>query len=49
MEQFAKGQVVSSAAEVYEKFFVPALFGRWAGPTVDAAGIKPGEVVLDVA
>jgi SAM-dependent methyltransferase len=49
MEQFAKGQVVRSAAEVYEEFFVPALFGQWAGPIVDAAGVKPGDAILDVA
>lgn len=49
MEQFAKGQVVRSAAEVYEEFFVPALFGQWAGPIVDAAAVKPRDAVLDVA
>jgi len=49
MEQFAKGQVVRSAAEVYEEFFVPALFGQWADPIVDAAGVKPGDMILDVA
>lgn len=49
MEQFAKGQVVGSAAEVYEEFFVPALFGQWAGPIVNAANVKPGDHVLDVA
>lgn len=30
-------------------FFVPALFGQWAGPIVDAAGVKPADHVLDVA
>jgi len=49
MEQYAKGQVSKSAAEVYEEFFVPALFGQWAGPVLDAAGAKPGDAVLDVA
>lgn len=49
MEQFAKGQVIRSAANIYEEFFVPALFGRWAGPVLDAAGLKPGDKVLDVA
>lgn len=49
MEPFAKGQVISSAAETYESFFVPALFGRWAGPVLDAVGVKPGDSVLDVA
>ena len=49
MEPSAKGQVVRSAAEVYEEFFVPALFGQWAGTTVAAAGVRPGGAVLDVA
>lgn len=49
MEQFAKGQVVRSAAETYEAFFVPALFGRWVGPVLDAADLRPGDAVLDVA
>lgn len=43
------GQVTKSAAEIYDEFFVPALFGEWAGPLCDAVGIKPGDAVLDVA
>lgn len=45
----ATGQVSKSAAEIYDEFFVPALFGEWAGPLCDAAGLEPGERVLDVA
>lgn len=45
----ARGQVSTSAAEIYDRFFLPALFGRWAGTVADAAGIKPGDNVLDVA
>jgi SAM-dependent methyltransferase len=37
------------AAEVYESKFVPALFGEWAPRLVEAAGVKPGQAVLDVA
>ena len=37
------------AAERYESGFVPALFGEWAPVLVDAAGIQPGDHVLDVA
>lgn len=37
------------AAEVYEAQFVPALFGRWAPHLVRAAGVRPGQSVLDVA
>lgn len=45
----AAGQVSKSAAEIYDEFFVPALFGPWAGPLCELAGISPGESVLDVA
>jgi SAM-dependent methyltransferase len=41
-------QVSTEAAEVYESCFVPAIFGAWAGPVVDAAGIRSGDSVLDV-
>jgi len=37
------------AARVYEEFFVPALFGQWAGRVADAAKITRGHHVLDVA
>lgn len=47
--QDAKGQVIRSAAEVYESFFVPALFEEWAPRVADALSIGPGQVVLDVA
>ncbi|MBV7379153.1 methyltransferase domain-containing protein [Maritimibacter dapengensis] len=43
------GQVSGSAAEIYDAFFVPALFGAWAGQLCDAAGVSSGEKVLDVA
>ena len=36
-------------AETYEEFFVPALFQEWAGRVADAAQIKAGDRVLDVA
>ena len=35
-------QVSADAAEVYESCFVPAIFGAWAGPVADAAGIRAG-------
>ncbi len=44
-----RGQVSSSAAEIYESFFVPALFRDWAVRVADAARIGVGERVLDVA
>lgn len=45
----AAGQVSKSAAETYDEFFVPALFGEWAGRLCDTAGIATGASVLDVA
>jgi SAM-dependent methyltransferase len=44
-----RGQVSRNAAEVYEEFFVPALFQEWAGRVVDAADVQPGQRVLDIA
>jgi SAM-dependent methyltransferase len=41
-------QVSTEAAEVYESCFVPAIFGAWAGPVADAAGIGTADRVLDV-
>jgi len=49
MDAAAKGQLSKSAAEVYEEFFVPALFADWAAPVCAAAALKPGDAVLDVA
>ncbi len=43
------GQVTSTAAEVYDEFFVPALFGEWGPRVVSAAQLRPGMRVLDVA
>ena len=44
----AAGQIVASAAEVYETFFVPALFAQWGDQTLDLAGVGPGQDVLDI-
>lgn len=49
MDNFDRGQVSDKAAEVYEDFFVPALFQQWAGRVADAAHIQKGQHVLDVA
>jgi SAM-dependent methyltransferase len=52
MAQHMKAPVPQSlidAAETYETMFVPALFGQWAKVVADAAGIRAGERVLDVA
>jgi 2-polyprenyl-3-methyl-5-hydroxy-6-metoxy-1,4-benzoquinol methylase len=37
------------AARTYEGLFVGALFGQWPPMVLDAAGIGPGQRVLDVA
>lgn len=49
MNEHTRGQVAASAAEVYEQFFVPALFAEWPTRVLAAAGVQPGDVVLDVA
>ncbi len=49
MEQNLMGQVPKSAAEIYEEFFLPALFQEWAPRVADAAAVGPGNRVLDVA
>lgn len=49
MEQDLKGQVIRSAAEIYDEFFVPALFRQWAPLVAEAARIAQGQRVLDVA
>ena len=49
MDDAEKGQLTESAAEVYENFFVPALFLEWAGRVADAAAVETGLKVLDVA
>ena len=44
-----RGQVSRAAAEHYERHFVPALFAQWPPRLTEAAGIRPGDRVLDVA
>lgn len=49
MDTSATGQIARSAADVYEEFFVPALFGQWAAPLLEAAKVDQGDRLLDVA
>jgi ubiquinone/menaquinone biosynthesis C-methylase UbiE len=42
-------QISAEQAEIYEVKFVPAIFADWAPHLVDAAGVGPGQTVLDVA
>lgn len=44
-----QGQLVESAAETYDRFFVPALFAEWAPRVLAAAKAGRGDTVLDVA
>lgn len=43
-----RGQIATTAAEVYEDFFIPALFGQWPPRLLDAADVGAGHSVLDV-
>ena len=49
MNDMNRGQVVRNAAEVFDQFFVPALFDKWPARVLEAAGVKEGDAVLDVA
>ena len=49
MSETESWQVSDDAAVVYEQEFVPALFGHWPPAVAEAAGIGPGDRVLDVA
>ncbi len=49
MSKTETGQVSTSAAEIYEEFFIPALFREWAERVADEAEIEKGQKVLDVA
>lgn len=43
------GQVTLEAAQLYERFFVPALFDQWPRQLLELAGVGVGDQVLDVA
>lgn len=49
MADHDRGQLETSAAEVYESLFVPALFGRFADPIADAVVLGALDSVVDVA
>jgi ubiquinone/menaquinone biosynthesis C-methylase UbiE len=49
MAQQGQWQVAGSAAEVYERDLVPAVFGAWAPILIDLAQPKLGERVVDIA
>lgn len=47
--EHSRGQVGASAAEIYERFFIPALFEEWPARVLEAAQVEAGQSVLDVA
>jgi len=49
MGKSEREHAVRSPAEVYDEFFVPALFQQWGKVIVEEAGTRRGERVLDVA
>ena len=49
MNNHDRGQVVATAAEIYDQFFVPALFAEWPARVLKAAHVQTGDKILDVA
>jgi ubiquinone/menaquinone biosynthesis C-methylase UbiE len=49
MSQHESWQVAGNAAEVYERYLVPAVFQPWAPRLLALVAPQPGERVLDVA
>ncbi len=43
-----RGRITDEAAQVYEAFFVPALFAQWPDRVLNAAEVRTGDRVLDV-
>jgi SAM-dependent methyltransferase len=48
MDDATTGQVSAEAAELYERFFVPALFDQWPTRLLDLAQVAAGQEVIDV-
>ena len=49
MQTIQTTDIRQSPAEVYDAFFVPALFAQWGPVLADSAEVGPGQRVLDVA
>ena len=49
MAQHEAWQVGGSAAELYQRYLVPAIASLWAADLIDRAAPRPGEQVLDIA
>jgi SAM-dependent methyltransferase len=48
MTDSERGQVSTAAAEIYDTFFVPALFGQFPDQVLDHARVRAGARVLDI-
>lgn len=48
MDEGRTGQVSTEAAELYQRFFVPALFAQFPEPLLELADVSPGQSVIDV-
>lgn len=49
MDQQGQWQVAGNAAENYQRYLVPAIFGPWGETLIELARPQPGERVLDLA
>src|ERR671912_1877654 len=49
MKQHEPWQLEGSAADLYERYLVPAITALWAADLVERVAPAPGERVLDVA
>src|SRR2546425_12163113 len=49
MSTAGRWELKGTPGEIYEQHMVPAIFARWAPALVDAARVRAGERVLDVA
>jgi len=49
MSTAGRWELKGTPGEIYEQHMVPAIFARWAPALVDAAHVRAGERVLDVA
>ena len=49
MPERERWQLAGSAAEIYQRELVPAVFGPWGPRVVELATLQPGTSVLDVA
>ena len=49
MDDHTSGQLKGTAVDIYEAFFVPALFGQFASKVVETLRLHPKDRVLDVA